>query len=326
MSNRPVVAVLGDLNLDVLVQVETMPPPGGEAHAVTAPAWGGSAALTARWLAALGCEVRLAAAIGEDPFGDWLWSALTRAGVPTRWIQRVPHLSTGVCLSLVQRGGERTLLASPGAARELRWEQIPVSWLEGVDGLHVSGYAWMGAAERGAAERAVAYARGRGIPVSLDPGAVAPALRPERDLLAGITLALPNRREIRDLTGEAEVPRGVMHLRGHGVEWVAVKLDAEGCLVAGPEGEVAVPPFPVVATNATGAGDAFNAGAIVGVVLGWPAERLGALANLLGGAAAQRGAAGPLPSLDELLSLLDRVPGQSTLGAWLGERWRKGER
>ncbi|MBC7170368.1 carbohydrate kinase family protein [Candidatus Bipolaricaulota bacterium] len=320
MRERPVVALLGDLNVDVMVRVGAMPAPGGEAHAAACSALGGSAALTARWLAAAGCEVHLAAAVGEDPFGDWLLAALARDGVPTTWIQRARGDPTGLCLSLVQRGGERTLLASPGAARDLRWDRIPESWLGGASMLHVSGYAWLGGAERQAADRAVGLARERGIPVSLDPGAVAARLEETLGALAAFELILPNRREVRDLTGEPDPQRGARALRRRGVRWVAVKLDREGCAVHGPRGAVRVPPFPVEAGNATGAGDAFNAGAIVGVLSGWGPEEVGTLGNFLGAAAVRQGAGGPLPDRGELLALL---PGGGTLGRWIEDHWRK---
>ncbi len=325
MRAYPVVALLGDLNADVTIQAGAVPPPGGEAHAETALSLGGSAALTARWLLALGCEVRLAAAIGEDPFGDWVRSALSQEGVLTSWLQRVQDEPTGLCFALVHPGGERTLLVSPGAARDLSWGAIPTSWLDGADWLHLSGYAWAGEKERECAERALRLARERGVPVSLDPGAVAGTLCTALDPLPAFELVLPNRREIRDLTGEGDPQRGAAQLRRRGVGSVAVKLDREGCLISVRVGEARVPAFAVDAGNTTGAGDAFNAGAIVGILSGWDPAAIGALANLLGGAAARVGGGGALPSLPDLLSLLEQAPGGSILRTWLQERWRKGD-
>jgi len=321
---RPVVALLGDLNVDVTIRVAAVPPPGGEAHAETALTLGGSAALTARWLAALGCEVRLAAAIGEDPFGDWVRSALSQEGVLTSWLQRVQDKPTGLCFALVHPDGERALLAAPGACRRLSWDAIPPTWLDGVEWLHLSGYAWAGEKEREAAEDALQTARQRSIPVSLDPGAMAASLR---DLdLAPFQLLLPNRREIAELTGHRNVRAGTADLRCRGARWVGAKLDSEGCLVAGPRGDASVPALQVKAVNTTGAGDAFNAGAIVGILSGWEPEAIAVLANLLGGAAALAGGGGVLPSLPDLLSLLEQAPGASTLGTWLRDRWTRRDR
>ncbi len=321
MSARPAVALLGDLNLDLSFPVGTLPPPGGEVHGEAELALGGSAALTARWLAALGCEVRLAAAVGDDPLGDWLLSALARDGVPTEGVQRGSGLPTGLCLALVLPGGERTLLAAPGACRKLRWDRIPGSWLDGADWLHLSGYAWAGEGEREAAERAVLAARRRGIPRSLDPGAAAPSLSGLD--LSVFDLVLPNRREAIVLSGEEGPREGARALRRGGTRWVAVKLDAEGCFIAGPSGEAEVPAYPVPAGNTTGAGDAFNAGAIAGILSGWGLEEAGCLGNLLGAAAARGGAGAPLPTLSELARLLDSRPEGATLGPWLAPRWRR---
>jgi len=317
-----VVALLGDLNVDVIVQAEAMPPPGGEAHGETTLTLGGSAALTARWLAALGCEVRLAAAIGEDPFGDWIYDTVLHERIAAHWIQRIPDKPTGLCVALLRPSGERTLLAAPGAARDLSWDAIPAAWLDGVEWLHLSGYAWAGEEEREAAEDALQIARQRSIPVSVDPGAMAASLR---DLdLAPFQLLLPNRREIGDLTGHRDVRAGAAELRRRGARWVGAKLDSAGCRVAGPRGDASVPALQVKAVNTTGAGDAFNAGAIVGILCGWEPGAIGVLANLLGGAATLAGGGGVLPSLPELLSLLEQAPGASTLGPWIQTRWSKG--
>lgn len=324
MREHPVVALLGDLNVDVMVRAGTTPPPGGETHAEAALCLGGSAALTARWLSALGCDVRLAAAIGDDPFGAWVCTVLSREGMPATWLQRTPQNPTGLCFAVVHTGGERTLFASPGAARDLSWDRIPGTWLDGADWLHLSGYAWAGEKEREAAERALHSARERAIPVSLDPGAVAPALRTALQALPAVDLLLPNRRESSDLSRHDDPLAAAAELR-HSAAWVATKLDRDGCLVANSRGVTRVPAAPVEAGNTTGAGDAFNAGAIAGILCGWEAEEIGTLANVLGGAATRAGGGGALPALSELLALLDSVAGSTTLRAWLRTRWAKGE-
>jgi len=324
VTRRPVVALLGDLNVDVTLQAGDMPPPGGEVHGEALLTQGGSAGLTARWLAALGCEVRLAAAVGQDPFGEWLQDALARDGAPTSWVQRIPGRLTGICFAVLDHAGERTLLVSPGASRDLAWVEVPPSWLEGADWLHLSGYAWLSGPEREAAEQALRVAQARGIPVSLDPGAMAATLRQELDPLPAFDLLLPNRREIRDITGAGDPQGGATELRRRGARWVATKLDVDGCFIAGPLGEASVPSWAVEAANTTGAGDAFNAGAILGVLSGWAPDAVGALANVLGGAAARSGGGGPLPALPDLLALLHRGPAMDTIAAWLREHWLKG--
>lgn len=300
-----------------------LPPQGGEAHVTAGLSLGGSAGLTARWLAALGCAVRLVAGVGDDPFGAWLVEALERDGVAATWLQRIAGRPTGLCIALVQPGGERALLVSPGACRDLAWEGIARSWLDGVGWLHLSGYAWSGQREREAAAGALRLARERRIPVSVDPGAAVGLLAQDPRTVGACDLLLPNRQEVQVLTGQGDPRAGAEWLRRQGAGWVAVKLDREGCFVSGPKGEAAVAAYPVEAGNTTGAGDAFNAGAIVGVLAGWAPGEVGALANLLGAAASRRGAGAPLPTVRYLQDLLDLRPGGATRGAWLRERWRK---
>ena len=72
-------------------------------------------------------------------------------------------------------------------------------------------------------------------------------------------MLLPNRREAQALTGVLEPEAALSKLRKH-ARTVVIKLDQDGC-IASDGGEVehaSAPAIPIV--NATGAGDAFDAG------------------------------------------------------------------
>jgi sugar/nucleoside kinase (ribokinase family) len=97
-------------------------------------------------------------------------------------------------------------------------------------------------------------------------------------------------------------------LRERGVRMVAVTMGAEGCYAAGDgfEGQVEAPEIHVV--DGTGAGDAFAAGLIHGLLSGWPLEesaRLGCAAGALATTAV--GASEGVPGSDEVLALAGLV-------------------
>lgn len=323
------VALLGDVNVDLLLFVDGLPERGGEVLGKgLIPTLGGSAARTACWLSALGVEARLAACLGSDPWGDWAIHRLEEVGVRTDWLQRDHTAATGAFLIAVEPDGERTMLGARGANAELRWQGLREGWLEGVGWLHLSGYAWLTRPQLTAAEQALQLAVQGGIPISLDPG-LAAAERAREALLKAlpqIDVLLVNSQEAKALTGRAAPEGGLKELQSLVAGSVYLKLGKEGCWVAIPEGELRLPPLPITALDTTGAGDAFAAGVILGELTGLDIPSRAALGNLLG-ALASRGPSTPAPSLEEALSLLERmnVPQRGRLAEVLMAHW-KGER
>lgn len=102
-----------------------------------------------------------------------------------------------------------------------------------------------------------------------------------RALEAGVWLAKPNLRELRDLTGEA-LDTGQARLAAArrivddgGARMVALSLGAEGALLVSPDGAWGAPALPVRPVSSVGAGDSFL-GALVWALAGGraPAEAL----------------------------------------------------
>ena len=168
--------------------------------------------------------------------------------------------------------GDRTLLSDRGAAALLAPDDLPD--VAGFDHLHLSGYVLLDASSRAAGRAALAAARAAGISTSVDPQ-VAPALAaPGRaaaflDDVRGVDLLLPNTDELRALGGAAAVLRHVGA--------VAVSAGADGAGWADPTGGWHAVAPPVTVVDATGAGDAFDAGVLVARLSGAsPAEALAA--------------------------------------------------
>ncbi len=77
-------------------------------------------------------------------------------------------------------------------------------------------------------------------------------------------------------------PEVAQFLLDHGVGVVALKMGEEGCYLRSSDEEFQIPAYDVTAIDATGAGDAFVAGFLTGVVKGWDLKRTGHLANAVG--------------------------------------------
>jgi sugar/nucleoside kinase (ribokinase family) len=263
--------------------------PGPLAHGSDTPApithhQGGSGANVAAWLSGAGAEVAFAGRAGADPLGDAAVAALD--GV-TLAVERDPERSTGTCIVLVHPGGERTMIPDAGANDALELTELPAG-----AHLHLTGYTLLREGSRHAALRALALARERGIPVSVDPSSAAPLAGAARflDWVAGAALLLPNADEARVLTGEADPERAARALADGGRE-VVVTLGAAGALWSDGERVVRAGAEPAEVIDTTGAGDAFAAGLLAARAAGAePAEQLAAGCALAARAVSMRGA------------------------------------
>jgi sugar/nucleoside kinase (ribokinase family) len=284
------VLVVGDVALDVLVAPAAVPVAGADVPARIRTRPGGAGANTAAWLAHLGRDagvaVTLAARVGADPAGRAAAAELAAAGV-TAHLTVDPEAATCTVVSLVG-AGDRTLLSDRGAAALLALEDLPD--VAGFDHLHLSGYVLLDGSSRAAGRAALAAARAAGISTSVDPQ-VAPALAaPGRaaaflDDVRGVDLLLPNTDELRALGGAAAVLRHVGA--------VAVSAGADGASWADPTGRWHAVAPPATVVDATGAGDAFDAGVLVARLSGASAAEALAAGCSAGAAAVGRLGARP---------------------------------
>jgi sugar/nucleoside kinase (ribokinase family) len=251
------VVVLGDIMADVVAHHASALAHGSDTAARVELHGGGAAGNVAAWLAYAGTPASLVACVGEDPL-----AGVALAGLEgLRGVRRVAGVRTGTCVVLVGPDGERTMLPDPGANLELSPDDLH---LDG-DVLHVSGYTLLRPETRATAQAALALARDRGMPISVDPASAAPlALMPGfLDAMGQVDLLLPNAAEAA-LLGDRmwDVARAVIVTRGaEGASW----SDGDRSLA------VAAPAADVVDT--TGAGDAFTAG----VLSVWPRDPEAAL-------------------------------------------------
>jgi len=251
-----IVCALGDLMLDLIVRIERPLARGDDTPAVTRAGAGGQAANVAAWAAALGAQSRLIAKWGGDTPGR-----LVAAEVGARRVEVLGPMApgrNGVVVSVVEPGGERSMLSDPGVAGELGPDDLKPDWLSGVDALYVSGYALLRDPVGAAGEAAARAVREGGGVVSVDLSTWSSirAFGPER-FLERITALEPDvvfatEREIEELAAAPEA------------ETIVLKRGPAGAIVrqGGEDMEHEARATEVV--DSTGAGDALAAGFLVG--------------------------------------------------------------
>ncbi|MGY1839775.1 MULTISPECIES: carbohydrate kinase family protein [unclassified Modestobacter] len=261
MAAGPVV-VVGDVCTDVVVLLAGAAAPGSDRPARISSAGGGAGANVAAHLAGLGTPVLLAGCVGDDLPGRALAADLAAAGVGLA-LRTVADQATGTIVSLVEPGGERSMLADRGANLALRPDDVPTPAAGGH--LHLSGYTLLDPRPRVGGLAALSAARAAGCTVSVDPASTGPLLAHGVDRwladTAGATLLLPNAAEACLLAGAADPAAAARSLAGrHPV--VVVSLGADGALWAAGDALVHRPAHPATVVDTTGAGDAFAAGVL----------------------------------------------------------------
>jgi sugar/nucleoside kinase (ribokinase family) len=260
--------VVGDLMLDVVLAPSRALESGTDVPGRVALVQGGSAANTARWLGRLGARTTLIAAVGRDAAGRALVEAIRSDRVTPR-VSRVAGARTGRIGVLVDPGGERSFVADRGAADLLDPADLRVAWFAGAEALHLPVYSLLGERLGAAGRRAVGLARDEKAVVSVDLASIGPLLsggrRAARTLIAEIAPDF-----LFATAAEAEAflgGRGLAELLDV-ASTAVVKRGSKGATVLARAGaervRLEVATERLVASDTTGAGDAFDAGFLVG--------------------------------------------------------------
>lgn len=293
----PDVIVIGDINVDVNLTIPAYPMPGHEAVASSIQMHtGGSAVNTAIALANMDMDVGFIGRIGQDALAAKVLNDLKIAGVDCSYIQVDPRVSTGLIFIAVTVDGERTMFGARGANAFTEANALEPDYFSNCRWVHLSGYSFLSyhsyqtvLAVLDLAENSP-YTR-----VSLDIG-TEPALRARSqiiEILPRLEVIFPNETEVALLTQGGAIADGLAYLLGGGqANAVVTKTGRKGSILAVGDKQIKFPAFNINVKDTTGAGDSFNAGVVMGRLVGLSWEASVALGNALGGLATTQEGAG----------------------------------
>lgn len=268
-SSRDTLAVLGAINVDLVVRGARLPVVGetvvgGEFSQHQGGKGGNQAVAAARALGMHG-RVAMIGAVGPDAFGEPARELLELEGVDVTHVAIDRSAATGVALIAVDARGENQISVAPGANAGLSPTAV-VSALEALGGRIGTVLASLEVPLH-AVEAAARWGRDRGVRVVVNP---APARAEAHDLLAFTTVLTPNAGELAVLAAQAEDPRGGAKRLAAGYEGltVVVTLGDEGAIASGPDGEAKVPAPKTRTVDTTGAGDTLNGVLAAGLLEG----------------------------------------------------------
>ena len=244
------VCTIGDLLLDVIVRLDAEIASDTDTDARTSVGAGGQAANVAAWVVALGDRSRVRGKRARDPAGRVIADGLRARGVELAGPE--VEAGTGTIVSLSHGDGTRSMLSDRGVAPTFAPGELDPAWLEGCDWLHVPVYSLAREPLRSTAAAAASLAPR----VSVDLSSTAAIEELGLDTLRGL---LEELRPELVLASEAEAT-----LVGALDAETVVVHHAGGCVVHDRGGTHEHEAEPVEVVDATGAGDAFAAGFLLG--------------------------------------------------------------
>jgi len=288
---HPEIACLGHIVYDIRNYVEEFPGPDKTALMRMHPSvgGGGSAANVAVNLVKLGHPACLIGSVASDRHGKFLLSDLRRRGVDVSQV-KVWRGMSGLSVVIIDAAGEVRVIEDLGVADRRR--AIDNDCIRSSKFLHMGGCAFslLDAGSR-AAHKA-------GIPVSFDPGRAASCLgeRKLAPVFKRCNFLIINRKELFAITGSHEEAEAARLARQYGMVCVIKQGGREVVVKAEGMPPFAVPPFNVKPVDTLGAGDAFCAGFVCGMVEKRSVFESVRFANAAGAAKVMRKGAQSLPS------------------------------
>jgi sugar/nucleoside kinase (ribokinase family) len=246
---------------------------------------GGSAANTIVGVASLGGRAAFVGKVKDDELGRVFAHDIRAAGVAFATPPASAGPSTARCYVLVTPDGERTMNTYLGAAQDLHPNDIDVDAVAAAQIVYLEGYLWDPPHAKEAFVKAAKIAHGaeRDVALTLSDAFCVDRYRAEfLDLIRSgtVDLVFANERELHSLYQTADFDTALNALRND-ARLAVVTRSEKGCLVVTREETDVVPANPVErVVDATGAGDLFAAGFLVGLSRGVDyrtAARLGAL-------------------------------------------------
>lgn len=292
----PDIIVIGDINVDVNFTIPAYPMPGNEAIATTVQVHtGGSAVNTAIALSNMEMDVGFVGRVGQDNLGSKALADLNAAAIDCTYVQTDPTVSTGLIFIAVTVDGERTMFSARGANAFTDAGTINANCFARCRWVHLSGYSFLSHHQYETVMVALDQAENSpNTRVSLDVG-TEPALRARPqiiDVLPRLDVIFPNQMELTLLSQGQPIDQSLDYLFEHGAKAVVTKFGHEGCMLAADHRRTKLPAFDVAVKDTTGAGDSFDAGVVLGRLIGLSWEASAALGNALGGLATSQNGSG----------------------------------
>ena len=292
----------GQVIIDLVMALDTLPSSGGDALAKTASFHAGGGFNVMAAAQRNGLQALYLGRHGQGQFGDLAREAMLAEGIV--WTLPVDtHKDTGLCVALTEASTERTFISYIGAEGVLTVDDVSHITVEPDDYIYVSGYSLL---HRAKATPLMEWLMSlpSTVQVSFDPGPLLKDIAPDllNRLLPRLNLWTSNLEEAQCLTACHTAPETLNALAARlPPDCLTVVRDGpNGCWISNRGVHQSVVGFKVHAVDSNGAGDAHCGAMIAALASGFSPASAATRANAAAAIAVTRWGPATAPSRDEV--------------------------
>ena len=302
------VVCFGELFIDLVPHTKV----DGQWQYVPSP--GGAPGNVAAGLAKLGNNALMVSRVGDDAFGRLLIEALRGFGVDVSGIVQSPTEKAGLSVVTLDEKGDRSFMfyRDQPADLNIRLEDIKANWLAQTRVLHLGVLPLSAPTSAAAQRKAMGLAETHGKLISCDVNFrptlwndSADMLKAGREMIEHSAIVKTSLEELLALGDIDDLDAAVKALWHENLQFFSVTRGAEGAILYTRAGKFECKGFKVDAIDTTGAGDAYAASILSGVLHGIEPAQMVQVACAAGAlAASKKGAMTSLPNKAQVYSFL----------------------
>jgi sugar/nucleoside kinase (ribokinase family) len=253
-------------------------------------------------LSRLGVNAGFVGGVGDDSDAGFLRNVFKRRGVDISHLATRQDCPTPMNFVMVTPDGQKIIVQSPYMLTTFpRPEELDLDYIASAKVLHTT------ALRIDTAKKALRHAKKSGVTTSFDleKHVATHGYDKLASLLKFTDILLPNKMGALTITRAKDLKEAAEKLMSFGPGLVVITQGDSGCLVKTPEEILEVPAFKVDGVDTTGAGDAFNAGFIMGILKEWDVSLAAKFANAVAAMKITHvGAQSGLPTFKEVKNFL----------------------
>jgi sugar/nucleoside kinase (ribokinase family) len=246
---------------------------------------GGCASNASAALSKLGIRSTVCGRVGDDAFGRYVAETLASHDVDAKHLGVDPSRATSQSLIINVRGQDRRFIHSFGANEGFRAEDLDPALATHPRVVYLGGYLILPGLDPEALADRFARARSLGAMTVLDvvtPAGTTDCLARLRPVLPQTDVFLPNTDEATLILGESDPVRQALAFQDLGARRVVVTRGDRGSIAVSDTLRARLGTYPIDFVDATGGGDAFDAGYIAGLIEDLPELECLKLASAVG--------------------------------------------
>ena len=227
---------------------------------------GGAPANVAVTINRLGGESYFAGKVGADAFGKFLKNLLIENGVNASMLIEDKYTNTTLAFVSLKSNGERDFIFNRGADELHKYEELNEEEVNNCNIVHFgSATALLGGPSKDTYIKVMKLSKDRNKFISFDPnyrvdlwkGRVEEFIEISRQCIETADLLKVSDEELRLISGEETLDKGLEVLHRIGAKVIAVTLGKEGTLISNSTSSKIIESIKIKSIDSTGAGDAF---------------------------------------------------------------------